>query len=108
MSLSKTVDALPKLLASYASQIYSRFAEEVPKVLNSKAKTACTVLAVYMIICRSLRHERRRQKHAKFRYKSREDFAKMTVEDAWEIYKYVSSLEFPFLTETALQFALFR
>lgn len=32
----------------------------------------------------------------------------MTVEDAWKINKYVSSLEFPLLTETALQFALFR
>ncbi|KAJ4361160.1 hypothetical protein N0V95_002129 [Ascochyta clinopodiicola] len=41
-------------------------------------------------------------------YKVREDFRKMTAEDAWQITKYVQSLEFPWLSKKALSFALFK
>ncbi|KAF2804935.1 uncharacterized protein BDZ99DRAFT_467159 [Mytilinidion resinicola] len=48
------------------------------------------------------------QKHAKYPYKTRESYSKMTATDAYEIGKYVFSLEFPFTSEKAAQFALFR
>lgn len=32
----------------------------------------------------------------------------MTTEHAWEITRYVMTLEFPFMSEKALQFALFK
>lgn len=49
-----------------------------------------------------------KQKHAQYPYKTPESFANMTADDAYEIAKYTFSLEFPFTTEKAAQFALFR
>ncbi|KAL1306713.1 hypothetical protein AAFC00_005381 [Neodothiora populina] len=46
--------------------------------------------------------------HASFNYHSRESFANMTLEDAQRIQKYLYELEFPFTTQKALEFALFR
>ncbi|KAF2019087.1 hypothetical protein BU24DRAFT_112336 [Aaosphaeria arxii CBS 175.79] len=62
----------------------------------------------YVIVCNALRYRRRNQKHAQSPYKTRDDYSKMTTDDAWAIMKYILSLEFPLLSETALQFALFR
>jgi hypothetical protein len=59
-------------------------------------------------LCRGLRFVRREEKHALFPYKTREDFKKMTTEDAFEIVRYVQGLEFPFLSGKALAFALFK
>lgn len=73
-----------------------------------KAVIAFTALTCYIALCRGLRYLRRDRKHAQYPYKTREDFSNMTSEHAWEITKYIMSLEFPFVTEKALQFALFR
>ena len=62
----------------------------------------------YVVLCRSLRYVRRDRKHAQYPYKKRADFAKMTAQHAYEIQKYVTSLEFPMLAQMALQFALFK
>ncbi|KAH7385760.1 hypothetical protein BKA66DRAFT_511571 [Pyrenochaeta sp. MPI-SDFR-AT-0127] len=70
--------------------------------------TSLGVLVCYIVLCRGLRYMRRDQKHTQSIYKTREDFQKMTTEDAWEIVKYVQSLEFPWMTAKALSFALFK
>ncbi|KAF2637956.1 hypothetical protein P280DRAFT_456668 [Massarina eburnea CBS 473.64] len=62
----------------------------------------------YLVLCKALRYRRRNAQHAKFPYKNPEDFSKMTAEDAFEIVRYVMSLEFPFTGTKALEFALFR
>ena len=72
--------------------------------------TAVVVAAVtgYVALCRALRYTRRDTEHSQRPYRTREDFQKMTAEDAWEIIKYVQGCEFPWTTKKALSFALFR
>jgi hypothetical protein len=72
------------------------------------ATTLVGTLAGYGAFCTALRYQRRDKKHTEMPYKTREDFKNMTGEDAWVIVKYIISLEFPFLTEKALSFALFK
>jgi hypothetical protein len=62
----------------------------------------------YLFLCSFLRNRRNYQKHAQYPYKSRASFARMTNQHAYEIQKYLYTLEFPFTTEKALQFALFK
>jgi hypothetical protein len=65
-------------------------------------------VAAYTMLCRLLRYRRVNQKHAEYPYKTRESFAKMTNQHAYEIQKYLYSLEFPYITGESLAFALFR
>ncbi|KAF2657539.1 hypothetical protein K491DRAFT_691000 [Lophiostoma macrostomum CBS 122681] len=74
----------------------------------SRTTAVVTAFSVYVVACRALRYLRVNRKHAKYPYKTREDFCKMTTEHAWEIALGLSSLEFPFTFEKSLQFALFR
>lgn len=48
------------------------------------------------------------RKHAQYPYKDRASFAKMTMADAQDIQWYLYQVEFPFTTQKALEFALFR
>lgn len=61
-----------------------------------------------MALCRALRYLRRDRKHAQLPYKTREDFKTMTAEDAWQITRYIQSLEFPWMSGKSLAFALFK
>lgn len=65
-------------------------------------------LVGYVYLCRVLRYRRLQQKEALYPYKTREDHAKMTNQHAYEIQKYLYGVEFPFTTQKALEFALFR
>lgn len=76
--------------------------------LGSKVTTSLGVFVCYLALCRGLRYLRKNRKHAQYPYKNRADFAKMTGEHAWEITRYVMSLEFPFTSAKALAFALFK
>ena len=62
----------------------------------------------YMALVRLLRYHKRNSVARKYPYKTRDDFGKMTADDAQAILKLVFEVEFPFLAEKALQFALFR
>jgi hypothetical protein len=62
--------------------------------------TLVGTLAGYGALCTALRCQRRDRKHTEMSYK--------TGEDAWMIVKYIISLEFPFLSEKAFSFALFK
>jgi hypothetical protein len=80
----------------------------VINMLGLHVSTGLAALVAYVTLCRGFRYWRRDQKHVQFSYKTREDFKKMTAEDAFQIMKYVYSLEFPFVAGKALAFALFR
>lgn len=66
------------------------------------------LVPLYLAYCSFFRFSRRNKKHALFPYPTRESFAKMTSEDAFQIVQYITTLEFPDLCEKALEFALFR
>lgn len=76
--------------------------------LSPTTQAGVGLFVCYVALCRGLRYVRRNQRHARSPYKTREDFKKMTGEDAWEIVKYVQGMEFPWMTGKALSFALFR
>ncbi len=77
-------------------------------VLNLRLALTVVVVAGYIAVCRLLRYARRDTEHAQRPYRSREDFQKMTAEDAWQIVKYIQSCEFPWISKKALSFALFK
>jgi hypothetical protein len=62
----------------------------------------------YLALVRLLRYRKRNSVARKFPYKTRADFKNMTADDAQAIVKLVFEVEFPFLAEKSLQFALFR
>ncbi|KAL2818989.1 hypothetical protein BDW59DRAFT_151727 [Aspergillus cavernicola] len=66
------------------------------------------LVAAYPILVSLLRFRRMNQMHKKYNYPTRESFAGMTDEDAFQIQKNLVQFEFPFLFTKALQFALFR
>lgn len=87
---------------------FSSTMEHIQKSLGPKATTSLGALVCYMAICRGLRYLRRDRRHAKLPFKNREDFKNMTAEDAWEITRYIQSLEFPWMSGKSLAFALFK
>ena len=62
----------------------------------------------YVILVASFRNRRLRSTLAKHPYPTRISFASMTNEDAYLIQQGISELEFPFIFDKSLQFALFR
>lgn len=66
------------------------------------------LVAAYPILASLLRFRNMKQIHKKYNYSTRESFARMTDEDAFEIQKNLIQYEFPFFFTKALQFALFR
>jgi len=78
-----------------------------PYLLSTYQSLPLAVLA-YLVLCRLLRYAWMNRKHAQYAYKNRASFAKMTMTDAQDIQWYLYQLEFPFTTQKALEFALFR
>lgn len=62
----------------------------------------------YLGLIRILRCHRIKQLQNFYGYHTRASMARMTDHEAWEIQKTMSQLEFPFIFEKSLQFALFR
>ncbi|KAL8917020.1 MAG: hypothetical protein Q9172_006015 [Xanthocarpia lactea] len=79
------------------SKVYSRFPESY-----------FLILLVYPLLVALLRYDRLRSIRKTYGYTTRRSFARMTDDDATEIQIAISQLEFPFTTQKALQFALFR
>lgn len=77
-------------------------------MLSLRVAATVGLITCYVAMCRGLRYLRRDTEQSQRAYKSREDFQKMTAEDAWEIVKYVQGLEFPWISKKALSFALFK
>ncbi|KAF2735235.1 hypothetical protein EJ04DRAFT_492074 [Polyplosphaeria fusca] len=82
--------------------------QTLQEYLGTRTVIAVTAISAYVLLCRSLRYRRRDQKHAQYPYKTRADMAKMTSQHAFEIVKYIYSLEYPFLVTKSLEFALFK
>lgn len=69
---------------------------------------ALAVVSAYPVLVSLLRFRRLRKVHKKYNYPTRESFARMTDDDAFEIQRTLLQTEFPFMFAKALQFALFR
>jgi len=67
-----------------------------------------SALLAYPFLATSLRYRRTRNLESKYRYATRESYARMTDNEAFEIWNQMAELEFPTIVEKALQFALFR
>jgi len=68
----------------------------------------CTLIVTYLLLVRLLRYRGLRRIQREYNYRTRSSLATMTNDDAWNIQKYIMEQEFPFTSEKALQFALFR
>ena len=67
-----------------------------------------SLLIVYLALCSLLRFGREKEMRRKYGYLDRASLARMTNDDAQAIVKYIIDLEFPFLYETSMKFALFK
>lgn len=79
------------------------FAQDHPKLAIGGS-----ALLAYTLLCRALRYQRMRRMRSKYSYRTWDDMAQMTNEEAYEIQKELMQREFPFTMNKALQFALFR
>lgn len=89
--LAKLVVALPAL----------------PALRQKPLASAAAGLALYILLVRALRFRRRDKIVRDYGYPKR-TLASMTVDEAYEIHKKLSNLEFPETIKTALFFALFK
>lgn len=62
----------------------------------------------YAILVKKLRFQRRDSLTSKYPHRDRQSFARMTVEDAYEIQLALAELEFPITFSTSIFFALFK
>ncbi|KAJ5730016.1 uncharacterized protein N7483_004524 [Penicillium malachiteum] len=69
-----------------------------------------TIAAVfgYVVLVEKLRFRRRNSLSQKYPYQDRQSFARMTLEDAFEIQLSLAELEFPIIFSTSVFFALFK
>jgi hypothetical protein len=80
----------------------------ITDILRPRIATVVALLVGYVAFCRALRYVKRDKEHDQRPFKTREDFKKMTAEEAWQIIHYVQSQEFPWIIKKALSFALFK
>ncbi|ERF70619.1 hypothetical protein EPUS_02485 [Endocarpon pusillum Z07020] len=66
------------------------------------------LLLGYPLLQQYLRYRRLNAMKTKYNYSTRQDLAKMTDQEAWEIFNNLAELEFPTMFEKGIQFALFR
>ena len=66
------------------------------------------LFVTYLLLVRLVRKRRLQCTLKRFPYITRESFNSMTLEDAFYIQQNIAELEFPFIFQKALQFALFR
>lgn len=62
----------------------------------------------YVALTEKLRFQRRDSLTSKYPYRDRQSFARMTLEDAFEIQLLLAELEFPTTFSTSIFFALFK
>ena len=62
----------------------------------------------YVALVERLRFRRRDSLTSKYPYRDRQSFARMTLEDAFEIMSPLAELEFPTTFSTSIFFALFK
>ena len=110
------VSVIYYLLHFGKSTIFSHLSNMVsllsPLLLNFHVEfnTRNVVLAsaTYLLLCQALRYSRKWYLWARYPYKDRISFAKMTANHAYEIQRTLFTCEFPFTMALSLSFALFR
>ena len=103
--------ASPSIVTNFRGKTWSfRSREHQAEVLAAVSTWQAVVLSMfgYGLLCNLLRYRRMKQKHDQYPYNTRDSFSKMTTQHAYEIQKYLYDVEFPFTTQKALEFALFR
>ncbi|KAI1738168.1 hypothetical protein F4680DRAFT_426312 [Xylaria scruposa] len=66
------------------------------------------IIVLYAILCATLRFRQMRAIADKFGYTTRASFANMTVDDAYQIQKWLAEQEFPKVFSASIFFALFK
>jgi hypothetical protein len=88
---------------------YTRLVSPITKSNHSSwMPYTLSALLAYPFLVASLRYRRSRNLESKYRYATRESYASMTDNEAFDIWNQMGELEFPTIFEKALQFALFR
>ena len=91
---------------------YTRLVSPITNSNHSSSQSwilyTLSALFAYPFLVASLRYRRSRNLESKYHYATRESYARMTDNEAFEIWNQMSELEFPTIFEKALQFALFR
>lgn len=93
---------IPAASATVIRRIYTSV------LYNNWSSSTLLILLLYVLLASHLRNARQRSTLKAFPYTTRESFAQMTDNDAFEIQLIMTQLEFPFTFTKALQFALFR
>ena len=68
-----------------ASVTFSNALIGLDAVLSPQVAITVAVVAGYVALCRALRYAKRDKEHAQRPYNSRDDFKKMSAEEAWQI-----------------------
>ena len=91
---TKTLDGMLLQLSAILTQLWDN-------------KTTTLVIA-YLLLVRLLRYRRLDQTIKKYNYKTREDYASMTLQEAHSIQLALGELEFPSVFSKAIFFAIFK
>ncbi|KAM0807802.1 putative ER-bound oxygenase mpaB/mpaB'/Rubber oxygenase catalytic domain-containing protein [Seiridium cardinale] len=115
-NLTSTIASLPtpsSLLSRLPTLVQDSIRPVTSRISSSSNdglwKTALICLGLgYLVLVQTLRFQREKSMRKRFGYPDRASLKNMTVEDAQKIIKVLSALEFPMMSETSLQFALFK
>jgi hypothetical protein len=91
-----------------ASAAYASYAKHAPFNVHFSWSFLFPLGALYLWLASSLRFRRVEAVKKKYGYSTRDQMAKMTDNEAQEILRIISDLEFPAMFEKGLQLALFR
>lgn len=92
-------------VAVLSQKIASIFRDATPQQI---LQYVVPLVAAYPVLVALLRFRNMKRLHRKYNYPTRESFAQMTDEDAFQIQKNLIQFEFPFFYTKSLQFALFK
>ncbi|KAK6077077.1 hypothetical protein SCUP234_06816 [Seiridium cupressi] len=115
-NLTSTIASLPtpsSLLSRLPTLVQDSIRPVTSRISSSSNdglwKTALICFGLgYLVLVQTLRFQREKSMQKRFGYPDRASLKNMTVEDAQKIIKVLSALEFPMMSETSLQFALFK
>lgn len=101
------------LLAHLPTSVQATVSSVIAKISSAASdgswKTTGISLGLgYLVLVQALRFQREKSMRKRYGYPDRASLGKMTVEDAQKIIKDLASLEFPMMSETSLQFGLFK
>jgi hypothetical protein len=101
------------LLSHLPTSLQMNINSMTSKILSSASdgvwKAAAVSLGLgYLVLVQVLRFQREKGMRRRYGYPDRASLKAMTVEDAQKVLKELTTLEFPMMNETSLQFGLFK